>query len=108
MQNQSNLFSNIFEDLPDVGFFTRLGQQTQQGSPQSRFFQNRFSPIFDEFKGQLGQQISQGRIPTVNEAESRFFDFLGNDFFNQRYRLLAPAQRGQSQVRFNAPTRFFL
>jgi hypothetical protein len=108
MQNTGNPFTNIFEDLPDLGFFTRLGQQTQQGSPQRRFIQNRFSPLFNEFKGQIGQQLAQGATPTVDDAESRFFDFLGNDFFDQRFRRLAPTQRGQTQARFNAPTRFFL
>jgi len=107
MNNNLGAFANIFEDLPDVGFFTQLGQQTRPGGPQRRFFQNQFPSFLNEFKGILGQQLQGGILPTTDQAQSRFFDFLEANPFNQRFRSLAPTQRGQGQARFNAPTRRF-
>jgi hypothetical protein len=97
----------IFEGVPDIGFFTQLGSQTKQGSPQRRYFQNKFNPILSEFKGVLGQQLQSGELPLTENPESRFFDYLSNNPFAERFQRMAPMQRGQGQARFNMPTKFF-
>jgi hypothetical protein len=107
MTMQDNFFNNqfwkdILGEFPEAGYAARLQQQTPQGSPQRRYFQPRYNPIFQEYLGEAGQQILGGGAPTL-----AFDDFLGNYDFNRRFRSRAPTERGQGQARFNTPTRFF-
>ncbi len=101
MQPSGFPFQDFLEES-DVGlranFFSRPGTR---GTPtRSRFFENQFATIQNQFLGALGAQIRGGEQPTL-----KFEDFL-NDFDFQRAFLGAPpAQRGQFPSRFNPRTR---
>lgn len=63
-------------------------------SPQSRFFANRFNPIFDQFQAQLPRNPTRG-----------FSDFLGDFPFLREFQSFSPSQRGSFQSRLRPPTR---
>ena len=94
-------FEDIFEGLPELGFFATLGRRFQQRDPRYRYFSRQFNPIYDEYKGQLGQDLFQGRLPTL-----RFGQFLQDYPFTRTYGALPPSFRGIDNSRFAPPTRF--
>ncbi len=64
---------------------------------QRRQFSSLFQPTFNQFLGQLGQQVRQGQAPTL-----QFNDFLQNQFNPQRQLLqFSPGGRSQGQTLFN-------
>lgn len=98
-----NPFQDFLEES-DVGqranFFSRQGTR---GTPtRSRFFENQFSTIQNQFLGALGAQIRGGEQPTLT-FESFLNDFDLNTFFASQ----PPAQRGQFPSRFAPRTRTF-
>ena len=99
-------FDNPFQDFleeSDVGqranFFSRAGTR---GTPtRSRFFENQFASIQNQFLGALGAQIRGGEQPTLT-----FEGFLNDFSFNDAFIGAPPAFRGQFPSRFAPRTRF--
>lgn len=100
-------FENPFLDFlgeDEIGrrasFFSRPGTR---GTPtRSRFFENQFDTIQNQFLGQLGAQIRGGEAPTLT-----FEKFLGDFNFNREFLAAPPAFRGQFPSRFAPRTRSF-
>ena len=103
MQN----FDNPFQDFlgqDEIGrrasFFSRPGTR---GTPtRSRFFEDQFSSIQNQFLGALGSQIRGGEAPTLT-----FESFLNDLDFNRTFLSAPPAFRGQFPSRFAPRTRTF-
>ena len=105
IQNQGfSDFSDILDDEPRATFFSNQSR-FGQGAKQRNFFQNQFQTIFDQFTGQIAQNIQQGDDPFHQQS---FQDFLGQFSFNDRFRSLAPsvAGRGTRQLAPQATFRF--
>lgn len=98
----SNPFAGFLEDAPEgfrANFFSRLGTR---GTPmRSRFFQNEFQNIQNQFLGALGAQIRGGQQPTLTGEQ-----FLNQFDFNRAFLGAPPAMRGQFGSRFAPRTRF--
>lgn len=98
---------NAFQDFLEfdetgqrANFFSRPGTR---GTPtRSRFFENRFSTIQNQFLGALGAQIRGGEAPTLS-----FENFLNDFNFNREFLAAPPASRGQFPSRFAPRTRTF-
>ena len=86
---------------PELAFLTFLEQQGVPG-PQRRFLRGQFNPIRDIFKGQQGQSLAAGNIPT----NSFLFDFLPKLDLQQHRRKFAPSARGEGTSRLTPRTRF--
>ena len=101
MQPFENPFSEFLSD-PDVGFradfFSRPGTR---GTPtRSRFFEDQFASVQNQFLGRLGAQIRGGEAPTLTGTQ-----FLDTFDFNTFFAGQPPAFRGQFPSRFNPRTR---
>ena len=101
MQPFDNPLIDFLSD-PDVGFradfFSRPGAR---GTPtRSRFFEDQFQTVQNQFLGQLGAQIRSGEAPTLTGTQ--FLDaFNFDDFFAGQ----PPAFRGSFPSRFNPRAR---
>ena len=93
--------SDILGESPQATFFS-FQDRFGDGQNQRRFFQNQFTPIFNQFLGNLGQDLRQGQQPT-----DTFENFLENFNFGERFAGLAPSIRGATTQRFAPPARFF-
>ena len=92
------LGNEFLRERPETRFFGSI----PQGTPAfSRFFSNRFNPVFNQFQGELGRQALSGEDPTLS-----FEDFLGNfDWINQ-YFGTPRRERGFFPGRLAPPARF--
>ena len=102
MQPFDNPFKDFLSD-PDVGFradfFSRPGTR---GTPtRSRFFENQFNTVQNQFLGALGAQIRGGEAPTLTGTQ-----FLDTFDFSNFFAGQPPAFRGQFPSRFAPRTRF--
>ena len=102
MQPFENPFSDFLE-FDETGrrasFFSRPGTG---GTPtRTRFFENQFASIQNQFLGALGSQIRGGEAPTLT-----FGNFLDDFNFNDAFFGASPASRGQFPSRFAPRTRF--
>jgi hypothetical protein len=93
--------SDILGESPQATFFS-FQDQFGDGQTQRRFFQNQFTPIFNQFLGTLGQDLRQGQLP-----EQTFESFLETFNFGEQFARLAPSIRGATTQRFAPPARFF-
>jgi hypothetical protein len=102
MGMQNDLWSDILAKEPRrtyFGFGDQFGGSgsSGRGQVQRNYFQNQFQPIFDEFTGQLSQNIMQGQEPFQQQS---FQEFLGELPFSQRFASLPPSMRGGQRGRF--------
>jgi len=73
-----------------------FGAYRPQGqTPFANYWRNQQSNVWDDYMSKLGQQAMKGQAPSLN-----YSDFLGNFPFMQRWRALAPSQRGEYPSRF--------
>ena len=81
------------------GFGDQFGGSTAlgRGQVQRNYFRKQFQPIFDEFTGQISQNLMQGQTP---EQQPSFQEFLGELPFSQRFASLPPSMRGGQRGRF--------
>ena len=101
MQPAGFPFEDFLEES-DVGlranFFSRPGTR---GTPtRSRFFEDQFQTVQNEFLGRLGAQIRGGEAPSLT-----FGNFLDDFGFDNFFASQPPAFRGQFPSRFNPRTR---
>ena len=91
---------DFLEEEPRLAYY---GQQGRFGrSPnQRRYFQDAFQNIFNQYLGQLGQQIQGGGQPNL-----QFTDFIRDFDFNQSFANLDPGERGFFPSRIAPRTRF--
>lgn len=96
-----NPFADFLEDTEfgrRASFFGRPG--TGGTRARSRFFENQFDTIFNQFLGRLGAQVRGGEAPTET-----FGGFLDEFDFNRFFGGTPPAFRGVDQRRFAPRTR---
>lgn len=90
----------LLGDVPEAAFFGAV-QPFSNTPAQKRFFGGQFSNVYNQFLGQLGQDIFQGRIPTQS-----FSDFSQEFDFNELFQSRPFADRGFNN--FNPRTRWLL
>ena len=95
-------FRDLFEDMPELGFYTQLYGQYRPQSRQAQYFGNQYGDIRNEYYGSLGQTVRGGGWPDL-----RWEDFLRSFPFTERYAGLPPQVRGMGEGRFNPMTRWF-
>ena len=97
-----DFFSQLLEDVPQAAFFNAIRPfATSPG--RRRSLSNLFEPMQNQFLGNLGQQVSQGAMPTL-----RWQDFLGEQNINKWLFEQPRFERGASTNFFNPRTRFLL
>ena len=93
-------FGGFLEENPNVSFQAAL-QGLDQPANQRRFYQNQFSNIYNEFLGNIGGQIKQGKTPSAT-----FNEFLGEFPFSERFAATPPQQRGDFPSNVAPRTRY--
>lgn len=129
-------FTNMLEYKPQLAYYSSPTAKkfTRAGTSPARqqFFQRSFGDIYNEYLGELGEQIrypstppmppdftaaggvspisptttSRGGLPTL-----KFQDFLKDDPFTRRYTRMSPEMRGQfgsERQRTSSPTTRFI
>jgi len=102
MGMQNEFWADILGAAPRetyFGFGDQFGGRggSGRGQAQRNYFQNQFQPIFDEFTGQITQNIRGGQDPFQQQS---FQEFLGELPFSQRFASLPPSMRGGQRSRF--------
>ena len=98
----TDYWADILGGSPRETYFSfgdQFGGRTAfgRGQRQRNYFQNEFQPIFDEFTGQVAQNIRGGQDPYQQQS---FQEFLGEFPFSQRFASLPPSMRGGQRGRF--------
>ena len=101
----SNPFDNPFLGFleeSDIGLRANLFSRPEtRGTPaRSRFFQNQFADIQNQFLGQLGAQIRGGEAPTLTCE-----NFLNDFDLDRAFSGAPPSFRGDFRRRFDPRTR---
>jgi hypothetical protein len=91
---------DFLAESPETTFFS-FQNQFGRSPNQRRFFQGQFRNVFNQYLGNLGQQLQQGKQPDAN-----FSNFLGDFNFSGQFGRLPPSIRGATTQRFAPQTRF--
>jgi hypothetical protein len=95
---------NILAKSPQMAYFS-FQNQFGRTPTQRGFFQGQFQNFFNQYLGNLGQQLrgtggQPGQVPT-----NTFSDFLEQNL-GQQYAGLPPSVRGMTTSRFAPQARF--
>ncbi len=93
----TDFLRGALEEDPRLSFFSFVNEQARTPA-QRQFFQNQFTPTFNNFLGTLGSQLRQGQVPTQT-----FSQFLGQTPFLDRFTRLPPSLRGDFSGQRLAP-----
>ena len=100
-----SLFSDLLEEDPELSYFAGLAQGNLT-PVQRRYFEGRFSPIYNQYRGELGTLLQSGRMPSL-----KFSEYQARNPFTQRYSQIPPELRPSSSSggnfgRFSTPTKW--
>ena len=93
--------TSFLGDNPQAAFMSAIPRMFGQG--QRRFLSDRYSDIYGDFQGALGEQARGGGLPTLN-----FTDYLRSMPWLNYYYGFSPQQRGEGQSRFAPQLRYYL
>ena len=103
--NDNSLFSDLLEEDPELSYFSQLAQENLT-PVQRRYFEGRFAPIYNQYRGELGTLLQSGKMPTL-----KFSEYQARNPFTKRYSQIPPELRPSSSSggnlgRFSTPTKW--
>jgi hypothetical protein len=102
MTMQQDILKEIFGERPELAYQGRLAQAG--GRPRFQdFFRQRQQDFMQQFQGQVGRDLLEGKpLDQVTTPES----FFGGLDFQSEFRRTAPTQRGFFSANFAPRTRW--
>ena len=96
-----NPFDLGLEESPEATFFSAPQRDQFETSPvRSRYFENQFSTVFNDYLRKQGESLRAGEIPTQT-----FRDTVDSIDFDTKFRSLPPNLRGFFQRQVAPQTR---
>lgn len=101
MSGTNNPFMDYLNYEPRTAYYSSPGSRWAGTSPgRTRYFQNQFQDVYNDFLGALGAQVREGGAPTL-----QWKDYVDQHPFAARYGALTPEQAGRTNRSFNPMTR---
>jgi hypothetical protein len=88
------------EQMPQAQYFDYVQQMPQVGARRSRYAQQAYGDVYNQYQGEVGRSLREGR------PAATFEDFLKDDPFTRAYSQLPQYERGVTQTSTNPRTRF--
>ena len=86
--------------MPQARYMDYVQQMPQPSARRSRYAQQAYGQVYNQYLGQVGRSLREGRAPDT------FKDFLKDDPFTKVYSQLPQYDRGVTQTMTNPRTRF--
>lgn len=95
-----DIISEIFGHQPELAFLGFLGESQAPQSMQ-QFFRGRVGDFLGRYQQAVGQQLVQGRLPSLRPEQ-----FFGGLNFQNEFSKFSPQQRGFFPGRLTGSARF--
>ncbi len=96
----NDVIGNIFGERPQLAFLGNLAQSGLRPQTQ-KFFRGQAGEFLNRFQQAIGQELVQGKLPSLTPQE-----FFGNIDFGREQFNFTPRQRGVARGSFAPRTRF--
>lgn len=95
-----NPWAGFLEEEPESAYFAYQDQfgGSSQAPKQTSFFQDQFANIYNQYLGQLGMQVNQGDVPSM-----QWQDYLKGFDFDSWYKSQVPYSERNAEYNQFAP-----